>query len=532
MCAACHSTGLHKNYDLASNSYRTTWEALSVECESCHGPGSAHVTWATGNRSERLPSLGLVGQAMATKGAVFGFTLPDQKIAALQGDPKLSFAANETCLGCHSRRQELVSDKSKEPGAPYLDHYLPSLIEKGLYHADGQIDGEVFEGGSFAQSAMHRAGVVCTNCHEPHSAQLRAPGNSLCVQCHLADYYNQPTHHHHSEESSGALCVNCHMPSKIYMGVHERRDHSLRIPRPDLSVSLGTPNACNQCHKDKSPAWAAEAMISWNGKKIARNDFSAIANAWQDSASSSDNLLAALSSPASGIVKSSLLSLLPPEESSRRLETLAVAAGDADGTVRMAAGRALSGLSSPSALTLGVNLLNDPLRAVRIEAARALNGMPHSTLTDPQKERLIIVTEELIQAELASAERPESHINLAALYSDQNNMNRAEQELKTALRLDSNFVPALVNLADLYRFEQRDSEAEPLLRRAVKQAPTAAEPAHALGLLLIRLGKQKEALVWLQKAVKLAPTDSQYSKVLEVALKEFDKGIEGGSQKK
>ena len=66
-----------------------------------------------------------------------------------------------------------------------------------------------------------------------------------------------PQHHFHQPGSAGAECKSCHMIERVYMGIDARRDHSFRIPRPDLSVLLGTPNACNDCHQDKSAEWAA-----------------------------------------------------------------------------------------------------------------------------------------------------------------------------------------------------------------------------------------------------------------------------------
>ena len=146
---------------------------------------------------------------------------------------------------------------------PFLDAYLPALLEPGLYHSDGQIDGEVYEYGSFLQSRMHAASVTCSDCHDPHSLKLRAEGNALCAQCHLPERFDLSAHHNHEPGSAGAQCVNCHMPTKTYMVVDARRDHSIRVPRPDLSISLGTPNACTPCHADRPAQWAAEAVAGW-----------------------------------------------------------------------------------------------------------------------------------------------------------------------------------------------------------------------------------------------------------------------------
>src|SRR5262249_13742673 len=136
----------------------------------------------------------------------------------------------------------------------------------GYYYPDGQIRDEVYEYGSFLQSKMHAAGVTCSDCHDPHTLKPRASGNALCLQCHTAAQFDTPTHHFHSPGSQGAMCVACHAPATTYMGVAARRDHSFRIPRPDLSVRLGTPNACTRCHTDKPAEWAVEQLQKTRGK--------------------------------------------------------------------------------------------------------------------------------------------------------------------------------------------------------------------------------------------------------------------------
>lgn len=108
-------------------------------------------------------------------------------------------------------------------------------------------------------------------------------GNNLRLRCHRAAVYDTPAHHFHKRQNekgdpirakdgtilfevgSGAQCVQCHMPGRIYMGVDYRPDHSFRIPRPDLSVQLGLPNACNRCHRDKTNQWADKTMTQWYG---------------------------------------------------------------------------------------------------------------------------------------------------------------------------------------------------------------------------------------------------------------------------
>jgi predicted CXXCH cytochrome family protein len=228
-CADCHSTNLQKNYNLAANTYATTWTDVDVSCEACHGPGSRHVAWANtraggGSDDPRM------GRTNWLKDADNGRWEMHTETGIARRTEKLASNEIETCSACHSRRKVIA--KNPVPGEPYLDAYLPALLEPGLYHADGQIDGEVYEYGSFLQSRMHAAGVTCSNCHHPHSAKLRAEGNALCAQCHLPARFEAREHHHHEPGGAGAQCVNCHMPTKNYMVVDARRDHSIRVPRP------------------------------------------------------------------------------------------------------------------------------------------------------------------------------------------------------------------------------------------------------------------------------------------------------------
>jgi predicted CXXCH cytochrome family protein len=177
--------------------------------------------------------------------------------------PRATDTEVEACARCHSSRTRMFDDDP--PGSPLLGSHLPALLTSGSYHADGQLEGEVYEYGSFVQSRMAHEGVTCSDCHEPHRGSLRAGGNALCLQCHDATRYDTVAHHHHANGSPASKCVTCHMPAKTFMVVHVRRDHSFRVPRPDLADSLGTPGVCASCHAGKSPGWALEKMRAWFG---------------------------------------------------------------------------------------------------------------------------------------------------------------------------------------------------------------------------------------------------------------------------
>ena len=270
MCAECHSTGVRRNYDAAQNRFATQFAEISVGCEACHGRGSAHVAWAKQQQSwwpfGRKPdaSQGLPVRFDERRDIVW-------RHDAKSGNPQRNFTPPllrkevETCGLCHARRAQFSEDWI--PGHWLSDTHMVTPLTRGLYEADGQMRDveETYNYGPFKQSRMFAAGVTCSDCHEPHSAKLRASGDAVCTQCHAPERYAAAAHSHHEAAAPPVGCVSCHMPAHSYMVVDRRHDHSLRVPRPDLTVKLGTPNACNDCHADKSAAWAAEQVEKWYG---------------------------------------------------------------------------------------------------------------------------------------------------------------------------------------------------------------------------------------------------------------------------
>jgi tetratricopeptide (TPR) repeat protein len=525
MCAECHSTNLAKNYDPVKDSYATAWSEINVSCESCHGPGSNHVIWAqTQERPPRLDRNGTKGLAVQLKSSSGGWQLDQSSSETMhwQGQARTQTEL-ETCAPCHSRRHPIKSGQNA--GEPFLDAYVPSLLDEGVYFADGQIQEEDYEYGSFVQSRMYHEGVTCSDCHNPHSLKLPSSElNSVCGRCHLLAKFGAPEHHHHKTTSAGALCVNCHMPTRTYMVKDVRRDHSFRVPRPDFSKAYSTPNTCNQCHSDKSANWAEDAVAKWYGSARRQEaHFVEALDAGRRGLAGAEGLLTSLATDSSkpAIARATALSLLPRYFSAASLPAIQSTLADTDALVRLAAVRALEPLPPNEKVRLAGHLLSDPIRAVRIEAAGLLAGSPTELLQQSQKSALESAIAERIESEMISAERPESHMNLALLYAQIGHANDAESELQTALRLDSHFLPAMVNLADLYRTQQREFEAQQVLERAIALDPTAAEPVHALGLLKTRLGNRREALDLFAKAATLQPRTTRYSYVYGIALHSY-----------
>ena len=545
MCAECHSTNLHKNYDPQRKRFNTTWSEINVSCEACHGPGADHLAWARKEgdwqklnatkglaialnerrglnahlRALAMKGLDLVTPVLNPKPSV----LWTAKLAATRNAPlSTSPSASrepELCARCHARRGQFWDDYTF--GKPLLDTHRLALLTPDLYYPDGQMKDEVFNHGSFLQSKMQMRGVSCSDCHDPHSGKLRAPGNQVCLQCHLAAKYESPQHHFHPPGSPSTDCVACHAPTTTYMIVDPRHDHSFRIPRPDLTVKLGVPNACTQCHGDKPAEWAVEQVQKWYGKLLpGHQQFAEALHAGQIEAPGARELLQALlknpDQPA--IARASGAVLLGERLDPAGFEALRPLLTDPDPLLRSAAARGLEALPPELKVKHLLPLLDDPVRQVRIDAARALAAAPQETLTESQRQAIQRGVAEYIAAEMINADRPESYLNIGLIHVDQGQFDQAEAAYRAALDLQPNFTQAAVNLADLYRIQGRDVDGEKTLRQALARDPRNATANHALGLLLIRQKRLPEAMAALEEAAKLDSDNPRYGYVYAVAL--------------
>lgn len=519
MCAECHSTHLQKNYDSVSRVYSSRWSEIDVSCEACHGPGSGHVSWAEHKPGWEKLADGKGLKIQLDERSGIAWTIDPDSGNAVRNRMRDTEREIEMCARCHSRRSPITAEYLHDD--TFLDHYRPRLLDEGMYYPDGQIEDEVYVYGSFIQSRMYHAGVTCSDCHEPHSLDPRASGNALCLQCHQATKYDSTDHHFHHKDSTGGSCVECHMPPKTYMVVDPRHDHSIRIPRPDLSVSTGAPNACTNCHTDKAVEWAAEQVKGWyGGKPKGYQHFAGALAAGRQGDRTAGQELADLirDTQSPDIARATAMSAMDRYLRRDNFDVLQSGLDDESSMVRAAAIGVLQPLPAQMRVVFAFPMLNDPVRLVRMEAARVLADIPPGQIDDEQKKLLDRAIGEYIEAQLANAERAEAHHNLGILYSAMGQGEEAEFAYQTAIDINPAYIPAYVNLADFYSSKDNESEAEQVLRRADKQVPGSAAVHYALGLSLVRQKKTVQAMEELKQASALAPDNARYIYVYAVAL--------------
>ena len=519
MCAECHSTHVQKNYDAANDRFHTTYAEINVACEACHGPGSLHVAWAQREKSsrERDASRGLTVKLDERAGV--SWILDAESGNSKRSAPRATDKEIETCALCHSRRGSI--HQPFRNGEPLLDSELPAVLTEGLFFADGQMQDEVYNWGPFLQSKMYHQGVTCSDCHNPHTLKLRASGNAVCTQCHQAQKYDALAHHHHQPSTPGAQCAACHMPTRTYMVIDERHDHSMRVPRPDLSLKLGTPNACGQCHHDNGPEWAAQWVENWHGPQ--RKGFQTYADtlhsARAGSADAPSHLRALIEdNTAPNIARATAFAELAHSNAGDVEEVVRRGLGHSDPLIRVTALGALAGTDPVTRIGLVAPLLRDPVRAVRLEAASLLAGVPPEQLDAAQREALDRALNEYVEAQRLNADRTDGRLNLGSLYARQHRFEQAEAEFRAAMRIEPQFIPAYVNLADSYREQGKEADAEKTLREGLRQVPDNAELHYALGLALARQKRLPDALRALRKAATLAPDSARFAYVYGVAL--------------
>jgi tetratricopeptide (TPR) repeat protein len=527
MCADCHSTGLERGYDLETNTFKTTATTLNVSCASCHGEAETHVEAMKNERDAPVLDGSFGDLIRFVDRSESRFERRDGETTAVNRGASHASQEFGVCSSCHARRAPLTA--GIDPARAFLDQFTPELLNEGLYYADGQIRGEVYVQGSFAQSKMAAAGVTCSHCHDAHSLKLKAEGNGLCATCHAPEVFDTSAHHHHERASAGAACTSCHMPQTTYMGVDARRDHSFKVPRPDLSSKIGTPNACTGCHTDMEDEIAAQHIVDWYGPDRAAS-FAETFHAARARNPAARAPLAALitNEEIPVVVRATGLALISGVASPALIALATTTLSSSEPLLRLGAIRALAQQTAQTRARLLAPLLNDKIKAVRLEAATALTDVSPTLLAPDHAARLNSTMAELLVANEEIAWRGEGALNRGLIYQDHGDLNQAAAAYRRALKIDPAFAPPAVNLSELLRADGKEDVAIALLEAALVSTSGDASVHHALGLALIRTGHHAEALAHLEAAADGAPQATRFSFVLAVALDSLGRRPEAG----
>jgi len=502
MCAECHSTNLQKNYNPQTHVYNTTWSEIDVSCEACHGPSSEHNKWANIDSLNRPKT-------------------DNYKLVIKTSNITSSQLVNQ-CAYCHSRRSSFGD--FVHPHNEVFNIMSPQLPLEPYYYADGQIREEDYVYGSFTQSKMHQNNVRCTNCHNPHSLNLIYKGNKLCYQCHNQEDYGNYNHHFHKDfrevgepiilengnitipVGEGAQCINCHMPGQYFMGVDYRRDHSMRIPRPDLSDKLGTPNACTQCHTNKTNQWATEYTKKWYGKPTQFHFGETMHLANNANTAAIPMLFNVINdNNSSALIKASAtnyLSVFPTEKTQIFNKQLLKSN---EPLIRREAIKNFIPADIEDLKTALLPLLNDSTLMVRMEAVSKLSVINNTELDCVTANKLNAAIQEYIKTMEYSADFSGSRHNLGNLYSNLGENEKAIANYKEAIRIDSKFFPSSINLAMLYNKLGKNTEAEKLFTKVLDNNPNMGDVYYSLGLLQSEMGNYNKSIISLQKAAELLP---------------------------
>ena len=482
MCSDCHSTNVQKNFDEETGSFNTTYSIIDVSCEACHGPGTEHVEWANSpdaNSQEYDPSAHL--------------------------DLTTAITAHEQvdqCARCHSRRVQHTEAFNHE--GEFMDHYTPEILRDDLYYPDGQILDEVYVYGSFVQSKMYQNNVKCSDCHNPHSLELKMIGNALCGQCHTPTTYDTPDHHFHAVNTESAECVSCHMTGRTYMGNDFRRDHSFRVPRPDLSVNFDTPNACNGCHEDQSAEWAAKAIEEWYGPDRAEHYSEVLAEASTRSPEAVPHLIKLsgdTTQPA--IVRATAIWYLDEVVSPESVEAIMKSLNSEDNIVRYTAINALADLPADQKGNILPPLLDDEIRTVRLAAANALVDVPAGQLKPDYQKDFERAIEEYKTSLAMRADFPGGQFEKGRFYERSGMEHLAEQAYLKAIEFDDHLNVARVNLAHLYNSQGKNQRAIELFKTVIEQEPEYGMAYYSLGLLLAEENDMEGAIEYLSQAAEI-----------------------------
>lgn len=491
-CYNCHVSQLSNNYDLKTDTYRTTWAEPGINCETCHGPSAEH------NR--------------VMKETPKGQQPKDMKIISVKKfSPEQH---NATCSGCHAKMSPITASYS--PGDRFFDHYDTTTLEDPDFYPDGRDLGENYTYTSWLMSPCAKAGKLnCVTCHTS-SGRYRFKNddkaNNACMPCHEKHVKDAPAHTHHKPTSPANKCISCHMPMTTFARMN-RTDHSMLPPTPSATIAYKSPNACNLCHTDKDAAWADKYVRQWRTrdyqvpllKRAALID-QARKRDWKQLSAMLDYII---SKDRDEVFATSLIRMIPASGDARVAPALMKAMKDPSPQVRGATADALQHVHTREAIQALVTATGDDYRLVRVRAAASLAAYPNVALNEADKRSVQAANNEYLASITARPDQWSSHYNLGNYYLSSNDLNQAISSYNTSLRMEPRAVLVMVNKSMAYARLGDGKKADESLKRALKVAPDNAAANFNMGLLKAGQNDTKGAEQHLKKSLKADPQMAQ-----------------------
>jgi len=209
------------------------------------------------------------------------------------------------------------------------------------------------------------------------------------------------------------------------------------------------------------------------------------------------------------LVRATALSLLSGYQGDAVIAAFSQGLTSDEALIRRTALLYLPQVSAAQLMKMAGPLLDDPVKAVRIEAARLFTQIPPEQLTERWQKSFNLALTEFKETALYSADFAASRLNLGAIAIFLGQPDQAEEHFKKSIAIDRDFYTARTNLAILYSREGKNDLAEEQLREALAVNPDLADVHYSLGLLLSEQKQYKEAVKHLQKAAAAMPDNAR-----------------------
>lgn len=485
-CYSCHVSQLSTNFNLESETYQTTWREAGINCETCHGPAGDHIEIFR-NLKE--------GEKPAEVGLIVTTTFTQEQ-------------HNASCAPCHAKMNPITP--SYMPGDKYFDNYNITTLEDPDFYADGRDLGENYTmTGWMMNPCLPKSEIHCVTCHTSSGRDRNKnnPNNS-CLQCHAEIGTDIEAHTLH-QTKDGLTCLSCHVPKREFVGHFLRSDHSFRPPMPEATIRFGSPNACNQCHTDKSPEWAnaivkkrengnyQETTLKWAQliDEARKGEWKNIGMIYSYITEEKEN----------EVVTTSFIRLLVNYNNESKVNILIKALNSNSELVRSAAAAGLSGYTSDEVRSALLKACVDEIRLVRINAVSSLLIFSPESFTNEEQTLIDKAENEYVTSMTARPDNWSNHYNLGIYHQNKGNVNDALYSYETAARLYPQSLMPLINSSVLYSYIGNPSKAEENLKLAVKHDPKNEAANLNLGLLLAEQGKMDEAERALKTVMEVNP---------------------------